>query len=92
MPHSEFRSTRCALYAIAALHSTTVGTLIDFANNVPTADVAVTAASIGLALLRDYWHPSRRASNRRHLVILGALLTRLAFEEEDIPRDRDALI
>lgn len=80
------------LYTLIAAKPVTVGELIDYANNMPVEWVQASAAAIAESVINDYRKNRRQASRRRRLIILGALVTRLAFEIEEIPKHRDKLI
>jgi hypothetical protein len=69
-----------------------VGGLIDFAYDVPSSEIRRLSATLALSVINDYKRNRRAVSRRRRLIILGALVTRLAFEIEGIPRDRDQII
>jgi hypothetical protein len=80
------------LLTIIAAKPTSVGKLVDYANAIPDEWVVATASSLALSVTNDYQHGRRKAARRRRLVILGALLTRMAFDLERVPKDRDAII
>lgn len=67
----------------------TVGELVDLANSLPSGWVCSTAVSIAGAIREDWTETPLR---RRKLVLLGALLNRLIFELENIPKSRSASI
>jgi len=77
-----------ALYYVLASKPASIGSLIDYADAVAPEQVIAVATAVGLSVLGDYKNGQRRASRRRRLIMLGALLTRLAFEIEGIPKDR----
>ena len=78
------------LYALLESRSVTVGQLVDFANGIPECWVQDTVLALLQSVSNDYRAGTRRTERRRRLVILGALLTRLAFEVEGIPKSRSA--
>lgn len=65
-----------------------IGELVDLANGLPTEWVCEIAERLSGAI-NDHCDPARR---RRQLVLLGALLHRIVFEMEEVPRSRDSRI
>ena len=65
-----------------------VGELVDLANGVPAEWVCDIAGQMA-DTITDHTDPARR---RRQLVLLGALLNRIIFDLEAVPRSRDARI
>jgi hypothetical protein len=80
------------LYTLIAAKPVTVGALVDYANGMPPEWVQASAAAIAESVIEDYRKGRRTTSRRRRLIILGALLARLAFEIERIPKDRHTII
>ena len=80
-----------AISALVAARSATIGDLVDFANSLPDGCLWAAAAALSASMLAHYQRRSR-ARARRELIILGALVTRLAFCNEGLPRDRDSVI
>jgi hypothetical protein len=91
-PPPETRHEATLLYTLVAARSVTVGELIDYANGIPAQWLPATAVALGSSIASDYRRGKRAAARKRRLVILGALITRLAFEVEKVPRNRSAKI
>jgi hypothetical protein len=67
---------------------TTIGELVDLADDVP-AELVIPLLHEFAEKVRDAADPARRL---RDLVVLGALVNRACFEVADLPKDRHHVI
>lgn len=74
------------LYSLLSARACTVGQLIDMVNGLPPDWVLPVAAQLSDALNSD---GNQSRARRRQLVILAALLNRVVFEIEGVPKDRN---
>ena len=79
-------------YALLTSSSRQVGELVDFANGLPISWVRPVALSIIDTLAPVLSSDRATAAQRRMMVILGALMNRIIFELEAVPKCRDARV
>jgi len=78
------------LSIMIASGASSVGALVDFANTVPADRILPLACALAHSTL--LFAGPRPLARRRSLVILGALLNRIIFDIEQVPRHRQGRV